>query len=307
MKLIFAGTSEFAVTVLEALVKSGHEVLCVICQPDRPRGRKKQLTPCPVKRYADENDLTVYQPEKISDPDSVAYISALEAKAFIVAAYGQKIPSSLLYFAPMGAINVHGSVLPELRGAAPIQHAIIRGFATTGVTTMLMNEGMDTGDILLTAETPISDDDTYGSLSARLARMGADLLLHTLEQGEKGLLAPVRQNDALATKAMSIKKEDTRIDFGKPAREVFNLVRGLYPSPCATASVADTEAKIMQAELAEEDACCGRPGEIIYAGKKGICIACGRGSVLITRLQPAGGREMDGAAFANRLDQAKRQ
>ena len=172
---------------------------------------------------------------------------------------------------------------------------------------MLMNEGMDTGDILLTRETAIDDFDTYGSLSDRLAEMGARLLIETLDRAEKGLLDPVRQNDALATKAMSIKKEDTLINFAGPARDVYNLIRGLYPAPCATAIIANTEAKIMQAELTGRDTDNDTPGEILYAGKKGIEIACGKGSLLITRLQPAGGKEMEAAAFANRLDQAKRQ
>ena len=301
MNVVFAGTSGFAVTILGGLIDSGHRVLCVICQPDRPKGRKKQLTACPVKEFALERGLRVLQPEKISDPDTVQELTRFDADVFVVAAYGQKIPSSLLDFAPLGAVNVHGSLLPQLRGAAPIQRAIMNGLQTTGVTTMLMNEGMDTGDMLLKAETPVYNTDTYGSLSDRLAVMGTSLLLQTLAGLRDGSIRPVRQDDSLATRAPSIKREDTLIDFSRQAREVYDLIRGLSPSPCARCMLAGTEARIIEARLTEDHDPQAVPGEILSAGKEGIRVACGKGSVLITRLQPAGGKVMDAGAYANRF------
>ncbi|MBR4748290.1 MAG: methionyl-tRNA formyltransferase [Abditibacteriota bacterium] len=301
MNVVFAGTSDFALTILRGLADAGHRILCVICQPDKPKGRKKLLTVCPVKEYALERSLPLLQPERISDPDSVKEIFLFAADVFVVAAYGQKIPSSLLHFAPLGAVNVHGSLLPQLRGAAPIQRAIMNGLKTTGVTTMLMNEGMDTGDMLLRAETPIYDHDTYGSLSGRLSDMGSALLLETLAGLADGSILPERQDDSLSTKAPSIKKEDTLADFSRSAREVYDLIRGLSPSPCARGILAGTEVRLLEARIPEEDLSFDTPGEIVSAGKEGIRVACGRGSVLITRLQPAGGKVMDAGAFANRF------
>ncbi|MBP5274005.1 MAG: methionyl-tRNA formyltransferase [Abditibacteriota bacterium] len=307
MKLLFAGTSDFAVTILESLLSEGFDIKCVICQPDRPKGRKKLLTPCPVKLAAEARGLTLFQPEAISDSESVAYISSFDADAFAVAAYGQKIPLSLLELTPLGAINVHGSLLPALRGAAPIQRSIMSGLCKTGVTTMLMNEGMDTGDILLSRETPIEADDNSETLGKRLAVLGAELLVETLYARAAGTLTPVKQDDALATKAPSIKKADTIIDFSLSARKVCCLIRGLAPRPGAVCTLFDTEIKVTEAHIKEEDAPHTDCGSVLSFGKQGIEAACGRGSVMITRLQPAGGKEMEAAAFANRFKQFKRQ
>lgn len=303
MKIIFAGTSDFAACSLNALYKSGkYEIECVISQPDRPVGRKHILKASSVKEYALSVGLPVYQPEKISSPDAIDCIrDNYSPKAFIVAAYGQKIPSELLYFTDLGTINVHGSVLPELRGAAPIQHAIINGFKTTGVTTMMMNEGMDTGDILLVSETDISADETYGELSQRLAVMGSDLLLKTLFELEHGNIKPIKQNNSLATKAMSIKKEHTVIDFNKSALEVYNLIRGLNPKPNAICKLANKNIKVLKSRLISNIGVNFNSGEIISVNNEGIEIACGMGSILFIEVQPESSKVMSAFAFAQGL------
>ena len=300
MNIIFTGTSSFALESLKALYeRDNYRILCVITQPDKPVGRKKILTASKVKEYATSKNIPVFQPEKISCQKSIDYIkSEYSPDAFIVAAYGQKIPSELLYFTKIGAINVHGSVLPLLRGAAPIQHAIINGMRSTGVTTMMMNEGMDTGDILLTRETVIKENETYGELSERLADMGAGLLIETLEGLSLGIIKPKHQNDFFATKAMSIKKEDTYIDFSKSAFEVHNLIRGLCPKPFAICKYNDKIIKIISSKQSSKTDNNSDYGKVLSLSEKGIEIACGKGTLFIEKVHPEGGNQMSALDFA---------
>ncbi|MBQ0105993.1 MAG: methionyl-tRNA formyltransferase [Armatimonadetes bacterium] len=295
MKIIFAGTSDFAVTILDSLYKKGHNIQCVITQPDRPTGRKKILTPGPVKIYAGEKDLNIFQPENINTPESINHIISFDTDVFIVAAYGQKIGTELLNFAPYKAINVHGSLLPELRGAAPIQYSIIRGFRETGITTMLMNEGMDTGDILLQKSIPIDINDNYATLSGKLAHLGGELITKTLDKISE--IAPVKQDDGKATKAKSIKKEDTFIDFSADALTVHNLIRGLYPKPNALCRFEDKTVKLLVSDFLENTSE-NTPGEIKEITKNGIVIYCGKGTLLLKEIQPEGSKAMKAYDFA---------
>lgn len=295
MKTVFAGTSIFAVEILRSLYESGHEILCVITQPDKPTGRKKILTPGPVKIYAEENNLPVFQPEHINDEESVKYITSFNADVFVVAAYGQKIGTELLNFAPKKAINVHGSVLPELRGAAPIQYSIIRGYKETGITTMLMNEGMDTGDMLLQETIPIDINDNYETLTEKLAKLGSKLIIDTLNNIDS--IKPTVQDNDKSTKAMSIKKCDTVTDFNKSALEVHNLIRGLYPKPNALASFEGKTVKLLTSEFVENESE-NTPGQILEITKQGIKIGCQKGTLIIKTLQPEGSKAMKAYDFA---------
>lgn len=295
MNIVFAGTSYFAVKILKSLYENGHTILCVITQPDKPAGRKKILTPGPVKIFAEEKNLTVFQPEKINAEDSIKHITSFPADVFVVAAYGQKIGSELLTFAPKKAINVHGSLLPELRGAAPIQYSIIKGFKETGITTMLMNEGMDTGDILLQKTIPIDINDNYETLTEKLACLGSEMIIETLKNIDT--IIPQAQDSEKATKAMSIRKDDTLIDFEKSAFEVHNLIRGLYPKPNALASYGGKTVKFSVSEFIENDTE-NNPGEILEITKNGIKIGCGKGTFIIKELQPDGSKAMKAYDFA---------
>ena len=296
MKIVFAGTSDFAVTILKSLYINNHEIVCVITQPDKPMGRKKILTPGPVKIYAQSKELNIYQPEKINEGESIDYITSFNADMFVVAAYGQKIGTELLNFAPYKAINVHGSLLPQLRGAAPIQYSIIRGYKETGVTTMLMNEGMDTGDILLKKSVFIDINDNYETLSVKLAKLGAELIIETIDKIKD--ITPTKQDESISTKAMSIKKEDTVIDFSKSALEIHNLIRGLYPKPTAICTYKEKICKFLVSEITE-DTSKHNPGEILSISKKGILIGCLSGSFLLKEIQPEGSKAMPAPAFAN--------
>lgn len=295
MKTVFAGTSIFAVEILRSLYESGHEILCVITQPDKPVGRKKILTPGPVKIYAEENNLPIFQPEHINDEESVKYITSFNADVFVVAAYGQKIGTELLNFAPKKAINVHGSVLPELRGAAPIQYSIIRGYKETGITTMVMNEGMDTGDMLLQETIPIDINDNYETLTEKLAKLGSKLIIDTLNNIDS--IQPIAQDNEKATKAMSIKKCDTIIDFDKSALQVHNLIRGLFPKPNALASFDSKTVKFLVSEFVENESE-NTPGQILEITKQGIKIGCQKGTLIIEELQPEGSKAMKAYDFA---------
>jgi methionyl-tRNA formyltransferase len=233
LKVIFLGTPDFAVPTLDALAAAGHTVLEVVTQPDRPKGRHQTLTPSPVKLAALRHDLKVFQPERIRRADSVAHLRALGPDAMVIVGYGQIIPQSIIDIAPLGIVNVHASLLPELRGAAPIQWSIVRGYEKTGVTTMRIDAGLDTGDIAMKWETPVDPDETAPELSPRLASAGADLLLKTLNGLANGTVKPVPQDGSLATWAPILKKEDGRIDWTLPAKTIHNLIRGLQPWPGA--------------------------------------------------------------------------
>ncbi len=284
MRLVFLGTPEFAVPTLEAIAAAGHEVLSVITQPDRPRGRGHALAASPVKQAAVRLGLPVFQPERIRRPEAQAHLAALKPDAMVVVGYGQIIPQSVIDLAPLGIVNVHASLLPRYRGAAPIQWAIAKGETRTGVTTMRIDAGLDTGDILLTRETEIGPDETAPELSARLAPMGADLLVETLARP----ITPRPQDNTRATYAPILKKEDGLIDFSRPAPEIHNRVRGFQPWPGAYTTFRGQTLHIWKS----------RP--VPAPGSRGLYARCGEGTFLeLLEVQLEGRKRVSGADFAN--------
>ncbi|RYM07224.1 methionyl-tRNA formyltransferase [Sporolactobacillus sp. THM7-7] len=299
MKVIFMGTPDFSVPVLnELLADERVDVAAVVTQPDRPKGRKRKLTPPPVKVLALENGLPVLQPEKVRDPQSVADILSYRPDLLITAAYGQILPRTLLAGPPLGCINVHASLLPEYRGAAPIQQAIIDGRTETGVTIMYMVEKLDAGDILSQVSVPIDDHDTFGTLHDKLSAAGAGLLMKTLPGLAAGECRPVPQDDDKATYAPSIRREDEAINWRKTAGEVRNLIRGLNPFPGAFTKLDGKELKIFAAEPAKVSAGKAMPGTIVKIEEDGFLVAAGSSTALkVTECQPSGKKRMSASAF----------
>lgn len=298
-KVVFAGTSEFAVPTLEALIASPFEVVVVITQPDKPKGRGREMQPPPVKVIAEAHSIPVLQPEKLRDPAAIAEIKSYgPVWAMVVAAYGQIVPPELLSWPAHGCINVHGSILPKYRGAAPIQHALIAGEKQTGVTTMLMDEGLDTGDILLQETVDIYPNENAGELSARLALLGADLLIKTLVGLEEGTIVPIPQDDDLATVARSLKRDAGAIDWSRAADDIVNLIRGCTPKPGAYTAIEGNQVKVWKAVVGERDGHLGQPGEILAADNTGITVAAGSGTVRLIEVQPESRRRMSAAEYA---------
>lgn len=292
MNIIFMGTPDFAVPALEKLVASEHNVTAVFTQPDKPRGRKMVLTPPEVKACALKHGIKVYQPDSLKDGKTLEIIKDCNPDVIVVAAYGKILPKEILDYPKYGCVNIHGSLLPKYRGAAPIQRAVLDGESETGVTTMQMAEGLDTGDMLLVYKTPILPDETSGELFDRLALAGADLLLDTLEGLEKGEIVPQKQNDSLSSYAKMIDKSMCPIDFNKTAQAVHNQVRGLNPWPVATAQINGKRLKIYKTKLSSLK---GNPGEVISL--KPLTVACKENSVEIITLQPEGKKIMDSKAY----------
>lgn len=292
MNIIFMGTPDFAVPALEKLVASEHNVTAVFTQPDKPRGRKMVLTPPEVKACALKHGIKVYQPDSLKDGKTLEIIKDCNPDVIVVAAYGKILPKEILDYPKYGCVNIHGSLLPKYRGAAPIQRAVLDGESETGVTTMQMAEGLDTGDMLLVYKTPILPDETSGELFDRLALAGADLLLDTLEGLEKGEIVPQKQNDSLSSYAKMIDKSMCPIDFNKTAQAVHNQVRGLNPWPVATAQINGKRLKIYKTMLSSLK---GNPGEVISL--KPLTVACKENSVEIITLQPEGKKIMDSKAY----------
>lgn len=288
------GTPEFAVPSLSALIGAGYEVAAVVTQPDRPSGRGKVLTPPPVKTAAEAAGIPVLQPSKIRTEEFYSGLSSYSPDLICVTAYGRILPKSILDLPLYGCVNVHASLLPKYRGAAPINWAIVRGESVTGITTMLMDEGMDTGGMLLRREVAIEDDDTGETLSRKLSIVGGDLLAETLALLEEGRLRPEKQDESLATYAPIIKKEDGLIDWSKPARDIRNLVRGMLPWPGAYTFVGGKMLKIFMAAVSEGE---GRPGEVIKSGGGVLRVAAGDGALDIVELQIEGGKRLEAAAF----------
>lgn len=291
MDIIFMGTPDFAVPCLAALLEQGHTIRLVVTQPDKPKGRGHRFTPPPVKAYALEHGLPVYQPATLRDGDAAARLAQIPADVYIVVAYGKILPESILQLPPHGCINVHASLLPKYRGAAPIQWSIINGETETGVTTMYMEKGLDTGDMLLRRTVPIAPDDTASTLHDKLAAAGADVLAQTLEQLAAGTLSPQKQDDALSCYAPMIDKDTARLDFSRSAAEVTNLVRGMNDYPMARTTYAGRMMKVVWAEPEQEDAA-GVPGEIVSVGPEGVRVACSKGAIRITELQFEGGKRL---------------
>ena len=295
MRLIFLGTPAFAVPTLERIVEAGHKVLAVVTQPDRPSGRGQHAAAPPVKEAAARLGLPVYQPERVRRPEAVEYLRALAADAMIVVGYGQIIPQNVIDMAPRGIINVHASLLPKYRGAGPIQWAIINGETRTGVTTMQIDAGLDTGDMLLKAETEIGAEENAVELGARLAAMGADLLVRTLEGLEQGTIAPQKQDPAQVTYAPLLKKEDGSIDWSQPAEAIHNRVRGLQPWPGASTSFRGQTLHVWRSRAGGiAGATSGR-----FVRLKPPVVACGSGSLELVEVQLEGRKRMAAADFAN--------
>lgn len=298
MRLVFLGTPQFAVPTLEHVLEAGHELLAVYTQPDRPKGRGHGLAASPVKQAALRRGLTVRQPERIRQPEVIAELAALRPEAMVVVGYGQIIPPSIIEIPPFGIVNVHASLLPRYRGAAPVQWSIARGESTTGVTTMQIDAGLDTGDILLAAETPIGPEETAVELAERLARLGADLLVETLDGLKAGNIRPRPQDHALATHAPILRKEHGRIDWNLTAREVYNRVRGFVPWPGAYTGFRGHRLHIWKARLAQALES-GTPGSLRPAGRR-LLAGCGDGAWLeLIEVQLEGRNKVSADAFMN--------
>ena len=297
LRLIFLGTPAFAVPTLEAIVAAGHAVLEVVTQPDRPRGRGQNAAPPPVKQCALRLGLPVFQPERVRRPEAVEHLRSLPVDAMVVVGYGQIIPQSIIDMAPLGIVNVHGSLLPHYRGAGPIQWAILNGETRTGITTMRIDAGLDTGDMLLKADTEIGPDENAIELGQRLATMGADLLVETLTGLVEGTIAPDQQDNALATYAPLLKKEDGRIDWSRDAQAIHNQVRGLQPWPGASTSFRGQTLHIWRSRPWTGAAPTAPPGTL--AGVKPPVVACGSGGLELVEVQLEGRKRMAAADFAN--------
>ena len=296
MKVVFLGTSEFSCPSLKILLASPHEILSVITQPDRPKGRGQKLAFSPIKSLALAKGLPVLQPERVGDPSSLEALKSLQPDLMVVVAYGQILSSSVLFIPPRGCVNVHASLLPKYRGAAPIARAILGGETRTGVSTMLMDRGMDTGPVLLTEETEIGDSDTMGTLHDRLSWMGSHLLLRTLDGLEKGTVTPRPQDPSHATYAPKIEKEEGRINWDTPARQLFNLLRAFDPWPGAFTVWAGRSLKLFLPMFVEGEAT-EMPGTVAQAGENGLRIATSRGYLLVREIQLENRPRMSVAEF----------
>jgi len=294
MRIIFMGTPEFACPTLATLIERGEQVVAVVTQPDRPKGRGQQTLPPPVKLLAEQHGIPVFQPVKVRHPDAIEKIRSLEPDLIVVVAFGQILPKALLDIPKHGCINVHASLLPYYRGAAPLNWCIINGETQTGVTTMMMDVGLDTGDMLLKKATPIDPDEDTRSLHDRLSRIGAELLAETLEQLADGALVPEKQDDALTCYAPMLKKEDGQIDWHKDAASIKNLVRGMTPWPGAFSHI---DGKLLKVYRVQTGSGTGTPGAILAAGRDGIEVACGEGSIVIHELQLEGKKRLFAAEF----------
>ena len=299
MRVVFLGTPQFAVPSLEGLVESGHEVVAVFTQPDRPKGRGRKEAISPVKEAALRIGLPLHQPERVRSPEVAAQLAELGADAMVVVGYGQIIPQSIIDLPRLGILNVHASLLPAYRGAAPIQWAIARGETRTGVTIMRIDAGLDTGDSLLRWETAIGEEENAVELAARLAPAGARLLLEALDGVAAGTLAGEKQDSALATYAPILKKEDGRIEWSLPAREIFNRVRGFQPWPGAYTELRGQRFHIWRATVAGEHGHSPVPGTLSARGRR-VYAACGDGQVLeLLEVQLEGRKRISGEAFHN--------
>lgn len=290
MKLVFMGTPDFAVPCLEELINAGHEIIGVFTQPDKPVGRKRVMTPPPVKVCAEKNGITVYQPDSVRTEEVLSLMKELNPDCVVVVAYGKIIPSEMLKLPKFGFVNVHGSLLPKYRGAAPIQWSIIDGETKTGVTTMQMDDGIDTGDMLEVSETEIGENETAGELFDRLAEMGGKLIVSTLSKLEKGELTPIPQDHEKSNYAKIISKEMALIDFNMSAENVFNLIRGFNPWPIAYTIIGDKRLKVFAAE--KIGSVNGKAGEVVSSDGT-LTVAFGDGNGLkFTDVQLEGSKRM---------------
>lgn len=296
MKVIFMGTPDFSVGTLEALIAAGHEVVLAVTQPDKPKGRGKEMQFTPVKEVALKYQIPVYQPKKIREPECMAKLREYEADIMVVIAFGQILPKEILDMTPFGCVNVHASLLPKYRGAAPIQWSVIKGEKVTGVTTMQMDEGLDTGDMLLKTEIHMDDDETGGSLHDKLAAAGAALCVETLTALEQGTVVPKKQGDSPTDYAKMLDKQLGNIDWTKEAAEIERLIRGLNPWPSAYTNWDGKVMKIWKAKVVDQDT--GRqPGTVTTVEKNAFYVQTGKGQLSILELQIPGKKRMDAGAF----------
>lgn len=295
MKVLFMGTPDFAKAHLKVLVDEGYDVVAALCQPDKPRGRKKILTMPPVKEYALSRNIPVFQPETLKNGEAEGILDEFKPDIIVVVAYGKLLPKYVLDYPKYGCINVHGSLLPEYRGAAPVQRAIIDGKTKTGITVMYMDEGLDTGDMLLKEECDIAPDDDVQALFDKLEIIGGRTLITALKQIESGNVTREKQNDESSSYAEKLTAETGLIDWNNNAEAVHNLVRGTYPWPSAYSYINGEKMKITKTSVVDLS---GAPGEVIRPTKKGeLIIACKIGAVKVLRLQAAGGKEMEAADY----------
>ncbi len=297
MKLVYMGTPDFAVNPLEALVEAGYPVEAVITQPDKPKGRGKTLLPTPVKEEAQKHGITVYQPEKVKDPAFIKILEEIGPDLIIVAAFGQIIPKAVLDLPRYGCINIHASLLPKYRGAAPIQYAVIDGEKESGVTIMKMGTGLDTGDMIAKVSVPLDKEETGGSLFDKLSKAGAELLVRTLPSIFDGTAVYEKQPAESPTPyASMITKEMGRMDFHKDAEQLERLVRGLDPWPSAYTYLDGKVLKVWKSEVSREETA-AEPGTVIRTDRKGIYVSCGKEVLILTELQLAGKKRMSADAF----------
>lgn len=298
MRVVFMGTPDFAVQSLNALVKAGHEVAAVITQPDRPKGRGNKLAFPEVKTRALELGLPVYQPVSVKDVGFLELLAHYSPEVIVVVAYGRILPQAVLELPPYGCINVHGSLLPAYRGAAPIQRAVLDGCAESGVTIMQMDAGMDTGDMLLQGRLPITEEDTSGTMFEKLAVLGGKLLVQALAQLAAGTAQPQRQEEARATYAARILKEDEIIDWRRPATAIHCQIRGLAPAPGAYTLWNGQRLKLWKSRVVRQES--GQlPGTVVALGKDSLLVQTGAGCLELLELQPAGKKAMSAKAFCN--------
>jgi methionyl-tRNA formyltransferase len=299
VRVVLLGTGGFAVPSLEALLDAGHDVAAVVTQPDREKGRGRVVSAPPTKVRAEARGVPVLQPARIEDPRAIEELRALRPEVQVVVAYGQILPRAVIDVPPRGTINVHSSLLPRYRGAAPIQWAIVNGERETGVTTMLIDEGLDTGPTLLSRATPIGADETAPELEARLARMGAEVLVKTLEDLARGTLVPRPQDHAKATVAPRLKKEDGRLDWTRRADEIARRVRGLQPWPGVVTTLGGADLKVIRARPETGPPTDAPPGTLLAVDRDGLMVAAGEGTRLrLLEVQPESRRAMPAAAFA---------
>lgn len=300
MKILFMGTPDFALFSLRALVEAGEDIIGVVTQPDKPKGRGYTLTPPPVKVYATEKGIPVYQPNTLRGEEFATLLSELAPDLIIVVAYGKILPANVLDFPKHGCINVHGSLLPAYRGAAPMQRAIMEGQTETGITTMMMDVGLDTGDMLLVGKVAIEENDNFETIHDKLGECGADTLLATVKALRAGTLTRIKQDDSLATYAAKIEKSDCLIDFAKTASEVHNQIRGLSPIPLSFTYTPDGKMlKVCATEVAKREGSLAPAGTVLSLNGGKIEVACGVGSVSILSVLPEGKKRMAASDFIN--------
>ena len=298
MKVLFMGTPDFAIPTLKALFESGEEIVGVITQPDKPKGRGYALTPPPVKSWALENNLDVYQPATLRDEAFAALLGELDPELIVVVAFGKILPKNVLDYPKYGCINVHGSLLPKYRGAAPMQRSIIDGDKVTGVTIMYMDVGLDTGDMLYKSEVEIAEDDNFESIHDKLSVCGAEALIKTVGLIKEGKAVREKQDETLATYAAKIEKPDCLLDFSSSAEELHNLIRGLSPIPLSFTHTADGKLlKVTSARIVDRDVICGKEAGEVLSLDTEIVIACGKGKLALTGVLPEGKGRMSAADF----------